>query len=79
MPKPLKEAHHIAGPANRDRGRAERVLEDKIPADDPGDELAQGGIGVRIGAAGDWNHGSHFGVAQAGKGAGNGAETRTTR
>ena len=27
---------------------AERQLEDQVPADDPGDELAEGGVGERV-------------------------------
>ena len=70
----LEEAHDIARPADRDRGGAERVFEDQIPADDPGDELAHRRVGIGVGAAGDRHHRGHLGVAEAGEGAGEGAE-----
>ena len=64
----LDERAHVARPAHADRGRADQVLEDEVPADDPRDELAHGGVGVGVGATGDRDHGGHFGVAQAREG-----------
>ena len=46
---------------------ADRVLEDQVPADDPGHELAEGRVGVRVGAAGDRDHGRELGVAEPGQ------------
>ena len=53
---------------------ADGVLEDQVPADDPGDEFAHGGVGVGVGAAGDGDHGGEFGVAEAGEAADDGDE-----
>ena len=43
----------VARPADGDGARRDRVFQDEVPADDEGDELAQGciGIGVCVGAA----------------------------
>ena len=68
-----QEAHDVARPADRNGGRAERILENQIPADDPGNELAERGVGVGVGAAGDRHGGRHLGVAQPGEGAGDAA------
>ena len=63
----LEKFHGIAGPANGNGGGGKKVFQDKIPADDPGEELAQRGIGVGVGAAGGGNHGGIFGITEAGK------------
>ena len=59
----------MAGPADRDGRRAEGVLEDEIPADDPRDELAERRVPVSVRGAGDRHRGRELRVAQAGKGA----------
>jgi len=43
------------------------ILEHQVPADDPGEELAKRGVGIRVCAAGDRNGGSELGVAERGK------------
>ena len=40
------------------------VFEDQIPADDPGEDLAQRRVRVRVRAAGDGNHRRQFGIAE---------------
>ena len=57
----------IAAPGDRDGDVADRVLEDQIPADDPGDQLAERRVGVGVGAAGLRNHRRQLGVAEAGE------------
>ncbi len=52
---------------DRDRGGGEHVFQHQVPADEPGDELAQGRVAVGVGAARDRHHGGEFGVAQAGE------------
>src|SRR6202007_175246 len=47
------------------------VFENQVPANDPGDQFAHGGVGVGVGAAGNRNHGREFGVTQCGKTANN--------
>src|SRR2546426_1655167 len=41
---------------------AHRVLEDQVPADDPRDQLAERGVGIRVGAPRDGDHRREFGV-----------------
>ncbi len=64
----------MRGEADRDAHVGEGVLEDEVPADDPGDELAHGGVGVGVGGAGDGDHAGELGVAEAGEGADDGDE-----
>ncbi len=65
--EPVQQVDHVGGKAHADGHVGAGVFEDQIPADDPGDELAQGGVGVGIGRAGNGNHGREFGVAEAGE------------
>jgi len=57
----------VAGPSDGDGGGGEEVFQDKVPADDPGEEFAEASISVGIGAACGGNHGSVLGVTEAGK------------
>ena len=75
----LEKAHDIARPADRDGGSAKRVFEDQVPADDPGDDFAHGGVGVGVGAAGNRHRRSHLRIAEAGKGAGKRAKDKGQR
>ena len=43
----VEQRVEVAAPADRDRGDRDAVLEDQVPADDPGDELAQRGVARR--------------------------------
>src|SRR6185312_6956167 len=61
----LQECPQVPAPADGDRRRAEGIFEDEIPADDPGDQLAERGVGVCISAARDRDHGGEFRVAQS--------------
>ncbi len=61
---------HVAAPADGDGHRADGVLEDQVPADDPGEELTHRRVGVGVGAAGDRNHRRELGVAQRREAAG---------
>ena len=64
----------MGGEADADAHVGEGVFEDEVPADDPGDEFAEGGVGVGVGRSGDGNHGREFGVAEAGEDADDGDE-----
>ena len=70
----LEEAHDVTRPSDRHCGRAQRIFEDQVPADDPGDDLAHRRIGVGVGTPGDRNGRGHFCVTQPRKGAGNRSE-----
>ena len=57
-------------PLLRDVNVPDRVLDDQIPADDPGDHLAECHIRVGVGAPGDRHHRRDLGVAERGEAAG---------
>ncbi len=69
-PHRLQQTHEVARPADGDRRAADGIFQDQIPADDPGRELAQRGIGVGIGAAGNRQERRQLGVAEADEGTG---------
>ena len=50
--------------------RAHRVLQNEVPADDPGEQLAERGVGVGVGRSGDRHHRGELGVAEGGEDAG---------
>ena len=66
---PGEEADGIARPADRHGRDHQRILEDQAPADDPGDQLAQHGVGIGIGTARRRHHGRELGIGQGGAGA----------
>ena len=65
----LHELNEVIRPAGRDRARAHGIFQRQVPADDPGKEFAQGGIGIRVGATRQGNHGSELRIAKPGQGA----------
>ena len=68
----VEQLHHVARPADRNGGGADRIFEHQVPTDDPGEQLAHGGVGVGVRAAGDGDHGGELAVAHAGEGAADG-------
>ena len=70
----MQQRDNIARPADGDGGGAHGVFEDEVPTDDPGEDLAQGRIGIGVGAAGDRQKRGEFGVAQADEGTGDAAD-----
>ena len=70
QPEMLNELAKVVPPRDRDGDVADRVLEDQIPADDPGDELAERRVRVRVRDPGLRNHRRELGVAQPGEAAG---------
>ena len=63
----LQQAHRVAGPSHRDCCDRKEVLEDQVPADEPGDTLPEGGVRVGVRAAGHRDHRGEFRVAKASK------------
>jgi len=63
----VEQFHEVTAPSDRYHGTSHHVFEDQIPTDEPGDELAQGGVTVGIGAAGDGHHGCEFGITKTGE------------
>ena len=64
----------VARPAGGHCGRLQGVLQNQIPADHEGDELAERQIGIGVGRAGHRGHGGELGVAQTGKTAADGGQ-----
>ena len=60
----LEEGHEVLAPALRHHGRAEHQLEDQVPADDPGDQLAQGRVGEGVRRAADRDRRGELRVAE---------------
>ena len=59
--------HHVGEvrrPADRDRAGSEGQLEDQVPADRPGHEFAEAGIGERVRRAGHRHRAGELGVAE---------------
>ena len=77
--KPVEQGDGVRRESNRHRHVGEGVFEDQVPADDPRDKLAERGIGVGVGRAGDGNHRREFGVAEAGEAADDGDENQRQR
>src|SRR6185437_10176676 len=63
--KILKKAHHVARTPDGNRRGAEGVLENQVPADDPGEQLAERGVRVGVRAPGHGNHRRELGVAES--------------
>ena len=66
----LQNLVEITGPADGDRRGAGAIFEHQIPADDPGENLAERRISISVSAARHGNQRGEFGVAQSDKGAG---------
>ena len=57
----------VAAPPDRDRHRADGVLEDQIPSDHPRENFTQRRVRIGVGAAGDRNHRGELRVTERGK------------
>ncbi len=68
--EPVQQTYKMGGKPHADRHIADRVLQDQVPADDPGHQFTHGGVGIGIGAPGDGDHRGQLGVTQGGEGAG---------
>ena len=69
----------VGAEADRDDDIADGVFENQIPADDPGEDFAQRGVGIGIGAAGDGDHGGQLRVTKTGKTTGQRDEKKRNR
>src|SRR5262249_9915035 len=61
------ERAEITGPTNRHRHVADGVLENEVPADYPGDQFTERGVGISVSRARDRNHRSELGITERGK------------
>ena len=69
-PQRLQQVQHVAAPTQGDGSGGHRVFQDQVPADQPGDDLAERGVGVGVCASGCRVHGGQLGVDQGGQGGG---------
>ena len=60
----VEKLDKIIRPAFRDRHVADRIFENQIPADDPGDDLAESRVGISVGGTGNRNHGGELAVTK---------------
>ena len=64
----------IAGPSDRHANVADRVLDDQVPANNPGDQFAERCVGVRVGAARDGHDRGELRITQGGESTRHGRE-----
>ncbi len=69
-PEAADERLEVAGPAHRHCRGGQTVLEQQVPANHPGNQLAHGGIAISVDRASHWHGGGKLGVAQRGQAAG---------
>ena len=65
--EPIEHIHQVCRKPHAHRHVAYGVLEDQVPADDPGDQLAHGCVSVGIGAACNRDHRGQFRVTKCGE------------
>ena len=65
--EPVEDPICIFAPRDRHGRRADRVLKDQIPPNDPCHQFPHRCVGISIGAARDWDHRRKLGITQAGK------------
>lgn len=76
IPEKLDE---VGGPAACDGRRADAVSQREVSADEPREEFAHGGVGIRVGAAGTRDHRCELGIVQAREGAGDSRQDERER
>jgi len=69
--EPVKQIDDMSRQAHADAHVAEGVFQNQIPADDPGHEFAERGVGVSVGGAGDGIMDASSGVTEPGEDADN--------
>ena len=69
----------VTRPPDRNRGRRHQIFERKIPADDPGERLAERAVRVRVRAARHGNHRSELRVADRGERGAEGSDEQRQR
>src|SRR3979409_704303 len=74
-----KEVPKIGGPVPRAGESRDRVFEQQVPADEPGERLAEGCIGVAVGAARHRQEGRELGVTQRRESAAEGGDQQRQR
>ena len=67
--KPVQQIDHMRGKSHAHGHVGDGILQDQVPADNPRNQLAHGGVGIGVGAARNGNHRRHLGVAETRKAA----------
>ena len=62
-----QQTDDITAPPDRDHRRREAIFEKEQRSHDPRHKLAERGVAIRIGRAGNWQRGGEFGVTKPGK------------
>ena len=68
------EFGEITRPADGHRDIGDAIFEHQVPADDPGDQLAEGGVGICVSTSRDRDHGRELGIAKRREPAGHGGQ-----
>ena len=79
QPEILEKADDIGRPAHGNGGCAEQIFKNQIPPNDPGKDLPQCGVGVRVGATRRRHHGCELGVAESCERAGDAGKHKRQR
>ena len=66
-PQPVQQIHAMRRESDRHAHVRKRVLENEIPADDPGDQLAQRRVSIGVRRSCDRDHAGKLGVAKPGQ------------
>src|SRR6185312_12083963 len=62
-----QQADEVTAPSGSHGSGAKSILQQQVPADNPGKYLAQSGIAIRISRTGYGNHGCKLGITEPGK------------
>ena len=63
-PEPVQQIDHVRRKADTHGNVAHRVFQYQVPANDPGNQLTHGCVGVGVCAACDGNHRRQFGITK---------------
>ena len=69
-----QQTHDVRRPAHRHGGGRNRVLEQQVPADEPGERLAERGVGIAVRAARHRQEGCELRIAQRRKASAEGGD-----
>ena len=64
MEDPPQESVEVVGPTGGDEAGPDGIFEDEVPADDPGEQLAEGRVSIGIRTAGHRNHAGQLRIAE---------------
>src|SRR5260370_42677315 len=65
--EPVHQVDQVLRKSDANSHVADRVFEDQVPTDNPGDKLAHRRVSIGVRAAGNRNHGCKFGITHRGE------------